>query len=101
MQSLLEKPCAEKKMARIGATKTELVWPGKYNEDGARKEVPRVSLPFQGIEPANESRALRHRGRSLFGKGIFQRFISVGGGGHSSCAERRVRSVAANHKPEK
>src|SRR3712207_3564191 len=40
-------------------TKTELVWPGKYNEDGARREVPRVSLPFQIIERVNESRATR------------------------------------------
>ena len=30
--------------------KTELVWPGKYNDDGTRKDVPRVSLPFQVIE---------------------------------------------------
>jgi hypothetical protein len=34
-------------MARIEITKTELVWPGKYNGDGTRKEVPRVSLPYQ------------------------------------------------------
>jgi hypothetical protein len=40
-------------------TKVELVWPGKYNEDGARKEVPRVSLPFQVIETINGSRASR------------------------------------------
>ena len=40
-------------------TKTELVWPGKYNEDGTRREVPRVSLPFQVIERVNESRATR------------------------------------------
>ncbi|MGO8671323.1 MAG: hypothetical protein ACLQVD_08185 [Capsulimonadaceae bacterium] len=39
-------------MAKIEITKTELVWPGKYNEDGTRKEVPRVSL-----ETVNESRA--------------------------------------------
>ena len=44
-------------MAKIDITKTELVWPGKYNEDGTRKEVPRVSLPFQVIETVNESRA--------------------------------------------
>jgi len=25
-------------MAKIDITKTELVWPGKYNEDGTRKE---------------------------------------------------------------
>ena len=46
-------------MAKIDITKTELVWPGKYNEDGTRKEVPRVSLPFQVIETVNESRATR------------------------------------------
>jgi hypothetical protein len=37
-------------MAKIEITKTELVWPGKYKEDGTRKEVPRVSLPFQVIK---------------------------------------------------
>jgi adenine-specific DNA-methyltransferase len=46
-------------MAKIEITKTELVWPGKYNEDGTRKEVPRVNLPFQVIERINESRATR------------------------------------------
>jgi hypothetical protein len=53
-------------MAKIEITKTELVWPGKYNEDGTRKEVPRVNLPFQVIETVNESRATRvcsHWGR--------------------------------------
>jgi adenine specific DNA methylase Mod len=57
-------------MAKIDITKTELVWPGKYNEDGTRKEVPRVSLPFQVIETVNESRATREtqktKGYSLF-----------------------------------
>lgn len=46
-------------MAKIDITKTELVWPGKYNEDGTLEEVPRVSLPFQVIETVNESRATR------------------------------------------
>lgn len=46
-------------MAKIDITKTELVWPGKYNEDGTLKEVSRVSLPFQVIETVNESRATR------------------------------------------
>jgi hypothetical protein len=46
-------------VGKIDITKTELVWPGKYNEDGTRKEVPRVSLPFQVIETINESRATR------------------------------------------
>src|SRR6266851_7804291 len=46
-------------MAKIDLTKTELVWPGKYNENGTRKEVPRVSLPFQVIETVNASRATR------------------------------------------
>ena len=46
-------------MSKIEITKTELVWPGKYNEDGTRKEVERVSLPFQVIETINETRATR------------------------------------------
>ena len=46
-------------MAKIEITKTELVWPGKYNEDGTLREVPRISLPFQVIERVNESRATR------------------------------------------
>ena len=45
--------------AKISVTKTELVWPGKYNEDGTLRETPRVSLPFQVIETVNESRATR------------------------------------------
>ena len=43
--------------AKISVTKTELVWPGKYNEDGTLRETPRVNLPFQVIETVNESRA--------------------------------------------
>ena len=46
-------------MAKIDINKTELVWPGKYDDDGMLKEVPRVSLPFQIIERINESRATR------------------------------------------
>jgi DNA modification methylase len=46
-------------MPKIEVTKVELVWPGKYNEDGTLREVPRVSLPFQVIERVNESRATR------------------------------------------
>lgn len=57
-------------MAKIDITKTELVWPGKYNEDGTLKEVPRLSLPFQVIETVNESCATRETqkttGLSLF-----------------------------------
>lgn len=51
-------------MAKIDINKTELVWPGKYNEDGTRKEVPRVNLPFQVIETINESRATREAEKS-------------------------------------
>lgn len=45
-------------------TRTELVWPGKYDEQGRRKEVERVSLPFQVIERVNESRATREAEKS-------------------------------------
>lgn len=40
-------------------TRTELVWPGKYDDQGRRREVDRVPLPFQVIERVNESRATR------------------------------------------
>ena len=43
----------------IKITKTELVWPWKCNDDGTKKEVQRVSLPFQVIETINTSRATR------------------------------------------
>jgi adenine-specific DNA-methyltransferase len=46
-------------MAKIDITKTELLWPGKYNEDGSLREVPRINLPFQIIERVNESRTSR------------------------------------------
>jgi DNA modification methylase len=54
-------------MAKIEITRIELVWPGKYNEDGTLKEVPCVSLPFQVIERVNESRATREakKGQTL------------------------------------
>ena len=50
-------------VAKIDVDKVELVWPGKYNEDGTLKEVPRVSLPFQVIETVNESCARRRSSR--------------------------------------
>ncbi len=44
-------------MAKIEFTKTELVWPGKYNEEGTREEGPRINLLllFGGIETKNVS----------------------------------------------
>lgn len=51
-------------------TRTELVWPGKYDAEGQRQAVDRVSLPFQVIERVNEGRADREatkaRGLTLF-----------------------------------
>jgi len=46
-------------MSKIEITRTELIWPGKYNENGTLKEAPRVNLPFQVIETINESQATR------------------------------------------
>ncbi len=37
-------------MAKLQITKTELVWPGKYTEDGVLAESPRANLPFQTVE---------------------------------------------------
>ena len=58
-------------MPKIDIAKTELVWPGKYNEDGTLKEVPRVSLPFQVIETVNESRATREATKSGVQRPLF------------------------------
>ena len=58
-------------MAKIDITRTELVWPGKYDEDGTLKEVPRVSLPFQVIETVNESRATREAKKGGVQGGLF------------------------------
>ncbi len=58
-------------MAKIDITKTELVWPGKYNEDGTLKEIPRVNLPFQVIETVNESRATREISKGMVQESLF------------------------------
>ena len=46
-------------MTKIGVTRTELIWHGRYNEEGTLKEVARASLLFQVIESVNENRATR------------------------------------------
>jgi adenine-specific DNA-methyltransferase len=40
-------------------TRTELIWPGKYDDQGHLVEPPRLSLPFQVVETIHEGRALR------------------------------------------
>jgi adenine-specific DNA-methyltransferase len=59
-------------MSKIEITKTELVWPGKYGEDGTRKEVERVSLPFQVIETIKEARATREAAKKPKQKSLFE-----------------------------
>lgn len=36
-------------MANIEITETELVWPGKHEDDGRLVEPPQVNLPFQVV----------------------------------------------------
>jgi hypothetical protein len=40
---------------------TELIWQGKYDENGKRTAPLRVSLPFQTVEIINESTIQRQR----------------------------------------
>lgn len=40
-------------------TAVELLWSGKYDENGKPRAVPRINLPFQIIETINESAATR------------------------------------------
>lgn len=55
---------------KLHITRLELVWPGKYNDDGTRKDEPRVNLPFQVIETVNESQATR-QAKKLAGPTLF------------------------------
>ncbi len=48
-------------MPKIEITRTELVWPGKYDEDGNLVPPRRVNLPFQVIERVNKNRATREQ----------------------------------------
>jgi DNA modification methylase len=68
-------------MAKIEISKTELVWPGKYSEDGTLCKVPHVSLPFQVIERVNESRATREAKKSGIQTTLFEAY--QGSEGHT------------------
>jgi len=59
-------------MAKIQITKTELVWPGKYNEDGTLAQVPRASLPFQVTEVFNQTprREAKWRNKLIWGDNL-------------------------------
>jgi len=48
---------------------TELIWQGKYDENGKRTAPLRVSLPFQTVETINESSIERQRMLDLFSAG--------------------------------
>jgi adenine-specific DNA-methyltransferase len=47
----------------------ELVWDGKYGEDGRRAAPLRVALPFQTVETVNETAQDRQRSLDLFTSG--------------------------------
>ena len=59
-------------MSKIDITKTELVWPSKYAEDGTWRETPFVNLPFQVIETVNESRAGREARKNGSQQALFE-----------------------------
>src|SRR5579862_6939932 len=46
---------------------TELIWNGKYDENGRKIAPPRIALPFQTVETVNESAQERQRALDLFG----------------------------------
>ena len=48
---------------------TELIWDGKYDEDGRRIGPLRAALPFQTVETVNESAQQRQRALDLFSAG--------------------------------
>jgi DNA modification methylase len=67
----------------LRVAKTELVWPGKYSDDGGLQQSPRVSLPFQVIESVNQSRATRDARR----RGIQTTLFDIYEGNEGSCFE--------------
>jgi len=44
-----------------GITRTELVWVGKYDDEGNLRPAERTILPFQVVETVNESKADREK----------------------------------------
>ncbi len=50
-------------MPTIDITRPELIWPGKYDDNGNRVENRGTALPFQVIETIKEGRATREPGR--------------------------------------
>lgn len=52
---------------RLWPSRTELVWPGKYDEQGRLRPVERIALPFQVVETVNQSRATREQTPMLAG----------------------------------
>ena len=48
---------------------TELIWDGKYDEDGKKVAPLRVALPFQTVETVNESAQERQRTLDLWSAG--------------------------------
>ena len=54
-------------MSKIEISRTELVWPGKYDDEGNLVPPRRVNLPFQVIERVNETRATREQHKEELG----------------------------------
>jgi adenine specific DNA methylase Mod len=52
-----------------GVFMTELIWDGKYDQDGKRVAPLRIALPFQTVETVNESAQARQRALDLFNAG--------------------------------
>lgn len=48
---------------------TELIWDGKYDQDGRKVAPLRVALPFQTVETINESAQERQQMLDMFSSG--------------------------------
>src|SRR6478672_2243368 len=55
--------------AQRKAARAELVWEGKYDEQGRRVAPLRVALPFQTVETVNESAQQRQLALDMFSSG--------------------------------
>ncbi len=54
-------PAGKPRLLPREITQPELIWPGKYDEDGALVESPRVCLPLQTVETFGAEAAWRNK----------------------------------------
>jgi adenine-specific DNA-methyltransferase len=61
LRRVVSAPAGKPRLLPREITQPELIWPGKYDEDGALVESPRVCLPLQTVETFGAEAAWRNK----------------------------------------